>query len=173
MANARALHQAMRVLRKSVRLPRPPAPLTRRLRAVLGFLRRYGRAVLDKFPFTALGSLLLVCGFLAVRELGQKHKDVVLYVAGPGVLAVVGGVAALLVVGAALYVGLPIRPRSLSHARFEAGRIEQTGFSLPSLVLLPLVQVDWEWMSPAAVRLEKRLRGGRLVEEVTFGERGQ
>ena len=164
MANPRPLHHSIQVSRTR--------SLTRRLRGVLRILGRAGRAALDKFPFTALGSLLLGCGWLAVREMGQKRQDVVLYVAGLGVLAVVV-VAALLVVAAALYVGVPIRPRALPHSRFEAGRIEQTGFSLPSLGLLPLVSVDWDWVVPEAVRLEKRLRKGRVVEEVTFGERGE
>src|SRR5262249_54965982 len=146
------------------RLPRlVPPGVARRLRSALGFVRRHGRSALDKFPFTPLGTLELGFAFLAVRELGQKRQDAVLYVAGLGALAVVA-VASLLVVVVALYVGVPIRPRSLPHARFEAGRVETTGFSLPALSWLPLVSVDWTWVEPEAVRLEKRHKDGRVIE---------
>lgn len=154
-----------------LRLRLPPA-IARPLRAASTRGARLGRAVADKYPFTALGTLLLSCGYLAVLEMGQKRQDYVLYVAGLGLLAVVL-VAGLLVVAAALVVGIPIRPRTLAHARFEAGRIERTGFTLPSLSLMPLVSLDWDWLEPLAVRLEKRIEKGRLVEEVIFGERGE
>jgi hypothetical protein len=159
-------------MRVSLRSPRLPEKVKRRIRAVASPVARYGRAALDKFPFTALGVLLLAFGFVAVREFGQKRQDVVLYIVGLGALAVVG-IASLMVVGAALYVGLPIRPRVLEHKRVEAGSLEKTGFSLPALSLLPLVSVDWGWLSPSAVRVEKRLLAGRFVEEVTFAERGE
>jgi uncharacterized protein (DUF58 family) len=171
MAIPPALLQACPVLARFLRRLRG-LPLLNRLRAVALRVGGWGRAALDKFPFTLLGSLLVVAGFLAVRELGQRRQDVVLYVAGLGALAV-ALVAALLVLASAVVVAASLRPRSLPATRVEAGRIEQTGFSLPGLGWLPLIQLSWSWREPRSVRVEARPVGGRLAEEVVFGERGE
>ena len=129
-------------------------------------------AASDKYPFTLLGTLLAGCGVVAVREFGQKRQDVVLYVAGLGALAV-ALVAGLLVVVGAVVVYRGVTPRRLPTERVEAGRIVDTGFSLPSLRFTPLLSVGWRWLAPTAVRVEQRDRGGRIAEEVVFGERGE
>lgn len=135
-------------------------------------LRKAGRAVADKFPLTLLGLLLVTVGLLAVRELGQRHQDVVLYVAGLGALAVVA-VALVLVATTALVLRLRLRRRALGHVRLEATRPFETGYSLPALGWLPLVSLDWQWLAPEAVRVERVRRKGRFVEEATFFDRGE
>ena len=90
----------------------------------------------------------------------------------PGIV----GLATLILLGTVLLLVLVIRvkpPAALPHRRSDAGRLEQTDFSLPSLSLLPLVTLTWEWIEPDGVRVDLRVQKGRIVEEVTFGERGE
>ena len=86
------------------------------------------------------------------------------------------GLSVLILLAVVFVLAVLIRakaPEALPHRRSDAGRVEQTGFSLPSLSWLPLMSMTWEWVQPEAVRVELVLRKGRLVEEVTFGERGE
>jgi hypothetical protein len=145
----------------------------RAVRAPLAFLRRWGRVALDKVPTTPLGALLALSGWLAVRELGRKRQDIVLYVAGLGALAAML-VALVMVVAATLVLWRRTRGlASRSPARLDAGRLVETGFAMPSWAALPLVSFAWEWLEPETVEVEPRRRDGRLVEEVVFGERGE
>jgi len=145
-------------------------------------LRRAGRALgrgarwaADRFPLRVLGVLLLVAAWLGLRELGRKHQDIVVYVTALGALGVIG-IAALFVIVTTLALWLSTKPVARAPLRVDAGRPVDTGFSLPALSWLPLVTVEWEWLEPEAVALERRLsraRPGRMVEEVRFGERGE
>ncbi len=47
-----------------------------------------------------------------------------------------------------------------------------TGFSLPSMWWLPLVQLRWSWQTPDALPVEPSSEAGRLKERVILGQRG-
>jgi uncharacterized protein DUF58 len=133
------------------------------------------RRILDVVPLTALGVLALLMGWEAAREFGTRRQDLILYVAGWGLLGL-GALATLLVIGTAVALRLGWRARPRPHdglERVEAGAIVHTGFSLPSLSWLPFVSLRWEWLEPSEVRVRATPRGGRLREAVVHGERGE
>ena len=158
-----------------------PAPLDalRRARAPLArawaFARRWGRAVADKFPFTPLGVLLMVAGWLAVLEFGRKRQDLVLYVAGFGAVATIAVTFVLLLFTVALLAWKWTRLDDQPPSRVEAGKVLVTDFRLPRIYAWfpPLVLVHWDWVEPAQVLVEPRVRRGYVTEEVVFGERGE
>ena len=129
------------------------------------------RRFLDGIPVTALGVLALAAG-VAMRQYGRHRQDLILYVAGYGVLGI-GVVTALLVIGTALILRLSWRPKLREGERVDAGAKVVTGFSLPSLGWLPFVSMRWQWIEPEQVIVRSVARRGRLVEEVIHGERGE
>ncbi len=127
---------------------------------------------LDAFPLTPLGCLALAAGWLAVREYGRLRQDLILYVAGYGVMALVG-LSLLLVSATAIVLRLRWRPPTPSDERVEAGAVVATGFALPSLWWLPFVSLRWQWLAPGGVAVRAVPDHGRLREEVVHGERGE
>src|SRR5437016_2254519 len=105
------LRQAARVVRRSGRRAAGPSWMR---------VRRVARAVADKFPLTPLGTLLVAAAYLAQRELGRKHQDVVLYVAGLGALGVVLVATTFVVVTTLVLASETWRLPSLGHLRLDA-----------------------------------------------------
>jgi uncharacterized protein (DUF58 family) len=135
------------------------------------------RRVADVLPPTPLGLVLGVCAWFALRALGVGQQDLVLLVAGYAGLGL-PVLAALLVGLGALALRLTLRRRRRDVAapeslRLETQRAAATGFALPSLWWLPLVQVEWSWVEPERVTTRLRRRFARLDEEVVASERGE
>ncbi len=130
------------------------------------------RRAVDLVPFTWLGALVAAGAGLGLWFVGYRHQDLVLYVAGWGVAALLALVL-LVVAGtaAALRAGFRARPRP--EERVEAGVAVPTGFSLPALGWLPFVALRWEWVEPEGVTVQAVLRRGRLWEQVIHAERGE
>jgi hypothetical protein len=135
-------------------------------------LGRLGRKVADKIPFTPLALLVVGGAAIAARYFGTRRQDLVLWVVGYGVAALVV-LTTLLVVTTTIVLRLAYRAERKEDERVEAGASADTGFSLPSLGWLPLVSVRWEWRDPEGVSVETEVRGGRLHERVRYGERGE
>ncbi len=157
---------------RSERSARWGAGLTRVARAA----RRVTGRVVDVLPPTPLGLLLAGAAGLALRALGVGEQDLVLLIAGYAGLAL-PVLAALLVGLGALALRLALRRRTWEVAapaglRLETRRPAATGFALPSLWWLPLVQVSWAWERPARVVVRPRRRFGRIDEEVVADDRG-
>jgi uncharacterized protein (DUF58 family) len=157
---------------RSERAARGWAGLTR----VSQRLRRVARRVADVLPPTPLGLLLAGSAGLALRALGMGQQDLVLLVAGYAGLGL-PVLAAVLVGLGALSLKWTLRRRRRAAKvpqalRLETRRAAVTGFALPSLWWLPLVQVDWAWEQPGHVTTRLRRRFGRLDEEVVPEERG-
>jgi hypothetical protein len=130
------------------------------------------RRLVDLVPLTWLGALVGAAAVLGLWWVGYRHQDLVLFVAGYGVLAVVALVlVAVVLTAAALAIGWRSLPRP--DERVEAGVPLPTGFSLPSLWWLPFVSLRWEWVTPELVTVQTTARGGRLWEQVIHGERGE
>src|SRR5689334_8363879 len=66
------------------------------------------RRVLDLVPLTPLGLLAGAVGWLAMRELGEKHQDFVLFVVGKGALGVIA-LMVVLVIATSIGVALSLR----------------------------------------------------------------
>src|SRR5262245_4074471 len=137
---------------------------------------RYRRSVLrravDVLPFTWLGALVGSGAGLGLWFVGYRHQDLVLYVAGWGVLALLS-LALLVVVATALALRVRWRARPRPEERVEACVAVPTGFSLPALGWLPFLSLRWDWIEPEQVVVHAVLRRGRLWEQVTHAERGE
>ncbi len=136
-------------------------------------LRRFTRRAADYWPLTMLGLALAAVSFVALVSFGFEKLDLVLLVLGYGG----AGLLALSVVSVVLAtVGLrwSLRRASIDWAtsRFETALALPTGFTLPSLWWIPLVQVRWSWISPDRAEVERRAEHGRLREHARLGRRG-
>lgn len=143
-----------------------PGPDGSRLPRRYPRLRRLASRALDLFPLTPLGALAMSAAALAVAGIGLPRTDLVILVLGGAALGA-GALALLLTSITALGLWIALRRRPPAEPsdplRMECGVPSKTGFSLPSLRALPLVQVRWSWVSPeASVDVERR--GGRLFE---------
>ncbi|MFW6051798.1 MAG: DUF58 domain-containing protein [Myxococcota bacterium] len=137
-------------------------------------LRQVGRRAADYFPLTPLGVLLTLGAAVALDRLAYGQLDLVQLVVGYGALGV-GGLALVVVGLTTVGLKLAIRPVERTEPlELETGHPATTGFSLPGLRFLPLVQVRWEWEEGASgARVEQRARRRRLHEEVTLFDRGE
>ena len=122
----------------------PKAPPMARIRGV-------ARRISDLWPFTSLGLALALVASVALVSFGFKKLDLVLLVLGYGGAGLLL-ISTLLVVSSALGLWIWLRRASFSWrtSTFETGMALLTGFSLPSMWWLPLVQLRWTWESPEA-----------------------
>ncbi len=108
------------------------------------------RALRNGFPLTLKGALLLGGSALAAWRYGLEHIDLLLLVVGVVGMAV-GALALLLVGPTALALFLSLRkPAEGTPISLTTGMPARTGFSLRSLWFVPLVTVEWTWVSPDA-----------------------
>ncbi len=144
----------------------PKAPPTARIRGV-------ARRVFDLWPLTWLGLALALVASVALFSFGFKKLDLVLLVLGYGGAGLLL-ISTLLVVSSAIALFVWLRRASFSWrtSTFETGAPVLTGFSLPSLWWLPLVQLRWSWEVPDALPVEPQSEAGRLRERVTLHQRG-
>lgn len=147
----------------------PSGPVRRAWRA----LGTPARRLAGLWPLTALGMAVAAVAFVALYAYGFEKLDLVLLVVG------YGG-AALLVVSTA-FVGLGALGLRLwlgrasirwSTTTFETGAPLPTGFSVPSLWWLPIVQVRWTWLGPPSALVETSSERGRLHERARIEQRG-
>ena len=152
---------------------RPPKTLPGPIEGALARIRRVARRAADVWPLTALGVALAVVASVALLSFGFKKLDLVLLVLGYGGLGLLA-IATLVVATSSLGLWWRLRRASLgwSTSTFETGAPLPTGFSLPSLWWLPLVQVSWMWVSPDADVADHVSKGGRLREQVRLRHRG-
>ncbi|MBW2225394.1 MAG: hypothetical protein JRF54_14565, partial [Deltaproteobacteria bacterium] len=131
------------------------------------------RRAVDVWPFTALGMALAVVAPVALLKFGFEKLDLVLLVLGYGGIGLLA-IATVLVASSALGLWWQLRRTSVrwSTSTLETGAPLPTGFSLPSLRWLPLVQVHWTWVSPDADVADAVAERGRLREHVTLLRRG-
>ncbi|MBU2097796.1 MAG: DUF58 domain-containing protein [Gammaproteobacteria bacterium] len=124
------------------------------------------------FPLTAAGvAVVLVC-VLALRTFGYGRMDLVVFALTICGLSIVGCSLVMVVIS-----GLLLKPR-LRQAMAElpnpaltaeAGYPNSSGFVLPAYSWLPLMNLDWQLVSPDRMRTSNRLDNdtGQLEEEIT------
>lgn len=133
---------------------------------------RLVRRAIDILPLTGRGLVAgLLCG-LALKRWAFGELDLVLFVIGVAGLVLLG-LAILLTCGAALFLSRKARSEERALLRLEAGYPVATGFRVPALDRLPLVQIRWQWLRPEGVEVTPRWRDRELVEEVTAAHRGR
>jgi uncharacterized protein (DUF58 family) len=151
----------------------PPKALPLRGLRVLAPIRGIARRLADVWPMTALGMALAVVASVALIRFGFKKLDLVLLVlgyGGAGLLVISTMVVALSAMG--LWLRLRRESFRWSTSTFETGAPMRTGFFVPSLWWIPLVQVHWTWVSPEGAVPYAASESGRLRERVTFARRG-
>jgi uncharacterized protein (DUF58 family) len=135
-------------------------------------LQRTGELLALWLPPTALGWTIAILSGLGLWWYGIERLDLLLFVIGICGLALVG-ISSALVLGTALMLR-----RRRSDAATEIGQVEamslvRTGFRLPALARLPLVQLRWEWRHPADVEVRTRRADHLLLEEVVALRRAE
>jgi hypothetical protein len=152
---------------------RPSAPVPAPVEGVLARVGVAARRVASVWPLTSLGMAVAVVASVALLSFGFEKLDLVLLVLGYGGIGLLV-VAVLVVTSSALDVWWQLRRGSFrwSTSTLETGTPLPTGFSLPSLWWLPLVQVDWTWVSPEVHAADKVPERGRVAERVTLRHRG-
>jgi len=141
------------------------APAARKQRSWRSSVRR----ALDLAPATPRGVLVLAISGGSLWLYGFGSLDLLLFVVGISGLSLYG-VAALATVGATLHLSRQARERTTESRRLECGSLLRTGFRLPALSRLPLIQVTWEWIRPGAEVRPRRL-GSSLFEEIVARHR--
>lgn len=146
----------------------PPSAL--RLAKAAGRLWKRAASV---WPLSALGMAVAAVAAVALVPFGFQKLDLVLLVVGYGAAGLVV-ICIVSVVLTALGLRISLRRASLewTTTTMETGAPLPTGFSLPSLWWLPLVQVRWVWLAPDEALADAVARGGRLRERVRLGRRG-
>lgn len=130
-----------------------------RRRLVPAFLRRWATRVADVAPPTWRGWLIVGLCLAGLWFWGFGSMDLVVFVFG--IAGLVLFVLSNLAIG---FSALWLRPRTAGASRslavLEAGTPLDTGFSLPALARVPLVKVEWDWISPRGVECRQELRDG-------------
>lgn len=153
-------------------LSRPFRFALRRPAGPEGPWRRRWRRFGDLFPATFRGLLLAALCSLAWWRWGYERMDLLVFVFGAAGLALFF-LSGLLVAIAAFRLGRFAKDAAAAPRmrRLEAGSPIETGYRRLAFHRWPLVQVRWEWLSPAGVVCRPRLRGPFLEEEVIAGRR--
>ncbi len=121
-----------------------------KLRRAFGAVAAAARTARDVFPLTAKGVLLTGGSALALARYGLAKIDLLLLVVG-GVGLAIGALAVLVVVPAALVLFLALRrPPEGEPITLTTGVPTRTGFSLRSVWFVPLLTIDWAWVTPDA-----------------------
>jgi hypothetical protein len=132
-------------------------------------LRAGLRRALERTPLTTRGLLVAALSGGSLWMYGFGRLDLLLFVIGMSGLALVV-VAAAATGATALHVARLTRERRAEIGALECGSRLRTGFRLPGLQRVPLVQLHWSWERPRHVEQRPRLLGDSFWEEV-IGQR--
>ena len=151
----------------------PPQPVSQSKASVLRRLRGLARKVADLWPLTWLGLAVALVASVALFSFGFKKLDLVLLVLGYGGAGLLL-ISIVLVALSALGLWFWLRRASFPWrtSTFETGMALPTGFAMPALWWLPLVQLRWSWESPGALLVDPQPGAGLLRERVTLAQRG-
>ncbi len=131
-------------------------------------------ARLGRLPLTGRGLAVGILSAAALRGLGYGALDLVALTLG---LAGLGVVAASALGGLVAHVWLRGRLARLEPPplalRGEAGIRLETGFRFPRPRPLPLLEIRWDWATPAGVSCRAVERGPQLCEQVRLPARTQ
>ena len=141
------------------------------MRRALQRVRAVVRRVLDLFPFTALGLLVLGASAYSLFEVGLKRADLILLIIGAMGLGM-GAIALLATSFTALGLWLQLRKvGGGDKLGMECGFSTRSGFSVSTLWFIPFVKLGWSWLNPVAV-VELKKHNRRFHEVVTPTRRG-
>lgn len=133
---------------------------------------RVASRVLDLFPVTPLGLLVVASAAAVLYTIAYPSMDLVVLVLGWAAIALVAAAVVAVVLGT---IRIAIAARSLprgGEARLETGRMLPTGVVFPSLLWVPMLRVWWAWETPDADVALEREGLLRLREEAAVRARG-
>lgn len=145
-----------------------PSALARRLEST----RRAVRRVEAGFPLRFRGLLTAIGAGAALWRYGFGSLDLLLFVIGICGLSLVA-LGLLGTASASYYLRRKLPLTSTARADLECGSLLRTGFELPSLSRVPLIQIDWHWVEPIDVTVKPRVSEDLLLEEVVAAHRGE
>ena len=136
---------------------------------VLEPLRSVSRWLLDRFPFTLAGTLLLVLTLGSLYWFGYRRMDLVVFALTVCGIAIVA-FSLMVVLGAGLATRRRLKSMlpelSDTPIELEAGYPNESGFRLRTLTWMPLVSLSWRVISPTDITCNNRLtEDGRYLEE--------
>ncbi len=144
------------------------------MKTVGRWTRRALRRLADYVPVTPLGLLVGLGAGAALKWLAYPELDLVWLVVGYAALGLLASALLAVVIGALWMkiATLPPKHGEVERRTTETGRSLPTGFTAPSLFLLPLVQIQWTWEQPADAEVTTTKQRLRLREEVRLKRRG-
>jgi hypothetical protein len=129
----------------------------------------------DRSPLTLRGVGIVASASLCLQWFGYRDLDGVWYVAGIGLLGLCA--VALLCMGLGfiltlIFVRRAARTAAPLRASTETGASCSTGFSLPSLRFVPLVEVQLGLVPAGQAEVSTQLEGKTLTEQLRFHDHG-
>jgi len=127
----------------------------------------------EMWPVTTGGLLFGLLLYSASTYLADQEKDFIARnaVESMGLVALASGIATLLATGA-IFALLITRSSATPAGQWETGEQRPTGFTLPSMVWWPFVQVSLSWVEPGAEITLVKVRNS-VEEHVRFLQRGR
>jgi uncharacterized protein (DUF58 family) len=153
--------------------PRTPR-VTVLARAARPALQRAVRVLRDGFPLTARGVGVVGAAAACLRWYGFRDLDGVWYVAGIGLLAI-AALSALLMLGAFVRLWLALRAPAerTGNIATDTELAVPSGFSLPSLRFVPLVELRSSVVPAAGAEVSLVPSGPALREQLAFHDHAE
>jgi hypothetical protein len=134
-------------------------------RRVLARAQTLLRTCADKFPFTTQGICVFLAAIIALQQFAYARMDLVVFAIAICALAIIGFTAIIVILG-----GLILRhrithqlemrhllTRTSAQVRVETGYPNETGFTLDTMVWLPLISVHWSIVAPNQIETHNKL----------------
>jgi len=161
------------VSKPSASVAQPDSGARRRAQALGRWLLGLCRGLLRWFPWTPLGVLVAAGSGWSLWSLAYRQFDVVWLVLAYAVaaLSLLSPVCVLL--AAAVLARRGLHGQGVEPLSLETGGARATGYHLPALSWLPMVQLRWRWSRPVRVDVTTHVERGRRHESVRFARRGR
>lgn len=151
--------------------------VTQSMRNALPLLGDRWRGISRRFPLHGNGIIILLLALAALHLFGYQRMDLVVFA-----LAVCAVTIVLMTMIMVFVTGIWLRRRLLAEltnplpgCELEAGYPAETGFQLPAMPWLPLMELRWQVVSPDIMPTRIRLDAntGQLTEHITPPRRCQ
>ena len=145
--------------------------LTQSLRHLLPQMGHRWRGLSRRFPLHGNGIIMLLLALAALHLFGYQRMDLVVFALAVCVVTIV-----LITMVMVFFTGLWLRHKLQSELanplpgrELEAGYPAETGFQLPAMPWLPLMELRWQVVSPDIMptRIRQDESSGQLTEYIT------
>jgi len=145
--------------------------VTQSLRNVLPNIGDRWRGMSRRFPLHGNGVIVLLLALAALHLFGYQRMDLVVFALAVCAVTIVL-ITMVLVFGTGIWLRHRLQAelaRPLPGRELEAGYAAATGFELPAMPWLPLMELRWQVVSPdnMPTRIRQDENSGRLTEFIT------